>query len=261
MPTPSATSRISWPNCSTTAINASQPPGRITVLGEPGAEGGYVLSVVDAGGGLTPAELHEANRRVRRLVSMARIPTRHVGLDVVGRLARRHGLNVRLGTSAGGGVVVRVELPASLFCAPVPAEQVAVTVSAPAPEPEPVVDLVAAEAAEHPGYGVLAWNPDRPVVAAPVGSPTAGSGPLVGRGTDPDDVLPRHDHRKWAAALAHRAADAAPPVRRGDGARCVGVTTTGASAPVGAAAQQSPRKRAGVLAVLHEHLAVDQGAS
>ncbi len=193
------------------AMAASEPPGRVTVLGQPGSEGGYVLSVVDAGAGLSPEELETANRRVRRLVTLARIPTRHLGLDVVGRLARRHGLSVRLGASAGGGVVVRVELPASLFCAPVPDEPVKVSVSAPAPEAqaESFVDLAAAERAEqHSGYGVLAWTPEPPtaaaVSAAGQGATVAGvrgAPPLVGRGSSPDDVLPRRDQRKWAAAI------------------------------------------------------------
>ena len=42
-------------------------------------------------------------------------PTRVLGLFVVGRLARRHGLAVRLERSAGRGVTATVRIPARLL--------------------------------------------------------------------------------------------------------------------------------------------------
>ncbi|HEY3834206.1 MAG TPA: ATP-binding protein [Acidimicrobiia bacterium] len=104
------------------AVSASAPPARVTVLGVPDDDGGYEITVLDIGTGLAPAELELANERVRRLEMLHRVPTRHIGLDVVGRLARRHNIVVRLGESTAGGVVVRVLLPPSLLTAPAVAE-------------------------------------------------------------------------------------------------------------------------------------------
>ncbi len=100
------------------AVQASSAPGRVSLIGEPTADGCYELTIVDSGSGLSEQELATANRRVRRLESLHRVPTRNVGLDVVGRLARRHGIQARLGESAEGGVVVRVLLPAALLVVP-----------------------------------------------------------------------------------------------------------------------------------------------
>lgn len=100
------------------AVQASSTPGRVSLIGEPTADGCYELTIVDSGSGMSEQELATANRRVRRLESLHRVPTRNVGLDVVGRLARRHGIQARLGESAEGGVVVRVLLPAALLVVP-----------------------------------------------------------------------------------------------------------------------------------------------
>ena len=104
------------------AVVASPPPARVTVLGVPDEDGAYEITVLDVGTGLAPTEIEEANERVRRLELLHRVPTRHIGLAVVGRLARRHNIVVRLGESAAGGVVVRVLLPPSLLTAPAVAE-------------------------------------------------------------------------------------------------------------------------------------------
>ncbi len=108
------------------SVAASPPPARVTVLGAADAGGGYEITVMDSGPGMSPDDLDVANARVRKLQLLHRVPARHVGLDVVGRLARRHNIVVRLGESAEGGVVVRVLLPPSLLTAP----------AVPAPEPE-----------------------------------------------------------------------------------------------------------------------------
>ena len=221
------------------AVAASPPPARVTVIGQPDRDGGYVLSVVDAGSGLTGDELDRANRRVRRLVPLAQVPTRHVGLDVVGRLARRHGVGVRLGASAGGGVVVRVELPPALLVAPA---------ATPAPVPVDAMEMPelgvpvadgAGHAANSPAAGVEPWTPavaaadadaaeaafapaGAVVATLPVTDPPAPALDPVGAGLEPvldlaaaeraearaartrhdDELLPRRDQRKWAAALA-----------------------------------------------------------
>ncbi len=100
------------------ALQASPAPARVTVMGAGNAFGSYELTIVDHGSGLAASELDTANRRVRRLESLHRVPVRNIGLDVVGRLARRHGVEAQLGEVSEGGVVVRVQLPASILMTP-----------------------------------------------------------------------------------------------------------------------------------------------
>jgi hypothetical protein len=96
------------------AAQASGGESRVTVLGE-AVDIGYLVTIVDRGAGMDSDDLAEANRRAGRAVAAEQIPSRALGLDIVGRLARRHGMLVRLGEAAGGGIVVRVEVPAMLL--------------------------------------------------------------------------------------------------------------------------------------------------
>ncbi len=135
------------------AVQASSAPGRVTIMGEAAAGGDYELTIMDSGAGMHPHDLDTANRRVRRLESLHRVPVRNLGLDVVGRLARRHGVQARLGHSAAGGIVVRVLLPAAILTAPavapryVPSFAVAATPATEAePTTTPAADKVVAQA-------------------------------------------------------------------------------------------------------------------
>jgi signal transduction histidine kinase len=96
------------------AAHATGETSRVTVLGEAN-DIGYLVTVVDHGGGMDAVALAESNRRVSRAVPAEIVPARALGLDVVGRLARRQGILVRLGESSDGGIVVRVEIPASVL--------------------------------------------------------------------------------------------------------------------------------------------------
>ncbi|HEY1740941.1 MAG TPA: ATP-binding protein [Acidimicrobiia bacterium] len=141
------------------AVAASAPPARVTVLGVPDEDGGYEITVLDVGTGLEPADLELANERVRRLEMLHRVPTRHIGLDVVGRLARRHNIVVRLGESAEGGIVVRVLLPPSMLTAPAVTTPSWVHSADDAPVPDaPVPDAEAPSPVE-------AWHVDTPLPA------------------------------------------------------------------------------------------------
>jgi signal transduction histidine kinase len=95
------------------AAAANGDGSRVTVLGEE-YDLGYLLTVVDHGGGMDAETLASANKRVSS-PSPDVLPSRALGLDVVGRLARRQGMLVRLGESSDGGVVVRVEVPAAVL--------------------------------------------------------------------------------------------------------------------------------------------------
>jgi signal transduction histidine kinase len=76
------------------------------------------VSVVDHGVGLSLARIEEENRRLVERERLDVAPTRVLGLFVVGRLARRHGLGVRLDPSEGRGVTATVRIPAHLLARP-----------------------------------------------------------------------------------------------------------------------------------------------
>lgn len=114
------------------------------------AEGGCLVSIVDHGIGMTTDKLADENRRLVERERLELAPTSVLGLFVVGRLARRHNLDIELlVTPETGGVTARVTIPAALFthrsglsrkpepAAGIPAQPTAPPALPPAPEPEP----------------------------------------------------------------------------------------------------------------------------
>lgn len=95
------------------AVNFSDGDSSVFVSGQ-NQNGGYVLDVVDGGIGMTAEEFEANNSRITDPPPVDQIPTKFLGLYVVGRLADRHGIEVRLSDAPNNGVLARVELPASL---------------------------------------------------------------------------------------------------------------------------------------------------
>jgi signal transduction histidine kinase len=77
--------------------------------------GNCEITVVDHGIGLSEERLAEENRRLVERERLDIAPTSVLGLFVVGRIARRHGLRVQLRHSPGHGVSVEVQIPPTLF--------------------------------------------------------------------------------------------------------------------------------------------------
>jgi signal transduction histidine kinase len=75
------------------------------------------VSVVDHGIGMTAQRLAEENRRLVERERLDIVPTSVLGLFVVGRLARRHGLAVELVPTSGQGTTATVAIPPSLYVA------------------------------------------------------------------------------------------------------------------------------------------------
>ena len=84
---------------------------------EPTAHG-YLLEVEDQGIGMTDEELDEANQQLARPTSIDLASAQRLGFYVVGRLAARHGVKVRLRRSWFGGVAALVLLPSGLLGGP-----------------------------------------------------------------------------------------------------------------------------------------------
>jgi signal transduction histidine kinase len=95
----------------------SEPETRVRVSGQ-ATGSGYVLEVEDRGLGMTDEELHEVNARLAG-GQVADGDLRHrFGTWVIGLLADRHDVKVRLRRSARGGVTALLFLPERLLVGP-----------------------------------------------------------------------------------------------------------------------------------------------
>ena len=125
----------------------SPPHTEVEVEARSSDDGGVLVRIVDHGLGMTPDQLQAENAR---LVSRERLdlaPTDVLGLFVVGRLARRHGIDVRLLPTPGTGVTAEIRIPATQVVRsdrPAPA---AASAPAPAPAQAPPVPVIPTEPA------------------------------------------------------------------------------------------------------------------
>ncbi len=95
------------------ATNFSPPGSPVEVTAV--LDHGCAIAIVDHGFGMSPGRLADENRRLLERERLDVTPTRVLGLFVVGRLARRHGLAVQLELSTGRGVTATVRVPARLL--------------------------------------------------------------------------------------------------------------------------------------------------
>jgi signal transduction histidine kinase len=93
----------------------SAPRTKVWIAARPADDGGVLLRIEDAGIGMKRAELDEANDRINHPPVVDVSVARRMGLYVVGRLAARYGIEVRLGESQVGGVAALIHLPAALL--------------------------------------------------------------------------------------------------------------------------------------------------
>ncbi len=139
------------------ALRYSPPASPVRVSAELRGDGAVLLQIVDVGLGMTDGDRRIANMRLRAGGEVSPDSARHMGLFVVGRLADRHNIRVRLrGSSleeARSGTTAEIYLPAAVLVgadlSPVaPPEAEPATASFPAPEPmtvEPEFDPVDAD--------------------------------------------------------------------------------------------------------------------
>ncbi|MFI7609473.1 nitrate- and nitrite sensing domain-containing protein [Micromonospora sp. NPDC049366] len=116
------------------ATSFSPPHTRVTVVArwEPA---GVCISVIDHGIGMPPQRLAEENARFVRRERLELAPTEFLGLFVVGRLTRRHGWQVRLSPTPGGGVTADLVVGVDdLVDAPTPHSVDSALPPAPAPQ-------------------------------------------------------------------------------------------------------------------------------
>nr|WP_237500112.1 ATP-binding protein [Streptomyces sp. SID8379] len=96
------------------ALSFSPPDSDVEIEGRR-TSAGYLIAIVDHGLGMDTQALAEANVRLSGTASFMAEPTRFLGHFVVGALARKCGIEVRLGEAPAAGVVARVLIPATLL--------------------------------------------------------------------------------------------------------------------------------------------------
>jgi hypothetical protein len=99
---------------------AFSPPGAPVSIGGHPAAGAYVLEIEDRGIGMRDSELAEANEKLTNPPRIDLSLSERLGLFVVGRLAQRHGIRVKLKRSWYDGVTALVRLPDELLAGAAP---------------------------------------------------------------------------------------------------------------------------------------------
>ncbi|MFI0763472.1 ATP-binding protein [Streptomyces sp. NPDC021218] len=103
------------------AVAFSPSDTAVEVVVRPGtdvsADGGALIEVIDHGLGMAGERLDEENARLVRRERLDLVPTKVLGLFVVGGLARRWGIRVTLSRTPGGGVTGSVWVPSALLVA------------------------------------------------------------------------------------------------------------------------------------------------
>jgi signal transduction histidine kinase len=142
---------------------AFSPPGTRVIVSAVSIPDGARVAVIDYGLGMSPDQMAAENARLTRRERLDLAPTEVLGLFVVGRLSRRHGLSVVLTATPGGGVTASVDIPSHLLTEPSVVPPAALA-RRPAPAPVPLgskviaADLGALDRAAHTMRELRPWN-------------------------------------------------------------------------------------------------------
>ncbi len=96
------------------ATTYSPEDTQVYVTGQPLTSGGVLLDITDNGVGISEQEMAHANWRLDNPPVVDVAVSRRMGLFVVGRLAARHGVRVRLRHAQSGGLTALIWLPESV---------------------------------------------------------------------------------------------------------------------------------------------------
>ncbi|MGW1023707.1 ATP-binding protein [Streptomyces sp. NPDC002577] len=111
------------------AVSFSPSHTPVEVVVRPGTDvtedGGALIEVIDHGLGMSAERLAEENARLIRRERLDLVPTKVLGLFVVGSLARRWGVRVTLSRTPGGGVTGSVWIPTALLLTMSPVDAMA----------------------------------------------------------------------------------------------------------------------------------------
>ena len=199
------------------AANFSPPETKVEVVGHRTKADGYVISVTDHGIGMSADQVAEANESLARPPLVGLALSRSLGFIVVGRLAARHGIAVRMMPSPSGGVTAVVSIPPSLVT---DGPSLAGRDHEPTPAEVPSRLKPVLEAASSPsGAAPLTFSPiEVPGVDVAAESPSPAAEPvpapltLVGSVEEPDPAsLPGRAMTATSPTLPSRTFVAQPP--------------------------------------------------
>ncbi|MFJ5774249.1 ATP-binding protein [Streptomyces sp. NPDC093094] len=187
------------------ATNFSPPTSEVHVYVEE-VPAGALVSVEDSGLVMGDVQLRRAERAVSGdITGLGGLTGTRLGLAVVGRLSRKHGLKVSFRPSARGGTGVLVLLPQDILTAPdepLPALPAAVPGAS-----HGIAGTTAADPDDTPVHTTAsAGFPERP--ALPEGTPSAADGPEERTGET--GSLPRRSRGRTLAAAERSRARSAP---------------------------------------------------
>lgn len=96
------------------ATHFSPPDTMVEIVGHRSDDGSYIISVSDQGIGMSAEQLVEANTQLARPPLVGLALSRSLGFIVIGRLAQRFDISVKLTASPSGGVTALVTLPTDI---------------------------------------------------------------------------------------------------------------------------------------------------
>ena len=176
------------------SLSAADTP--VDISGRALVTGGVLVEITDQGVGMNPEMMAQANWRLENPPPVDVAVSRNMGLFVVGRLAARHGVKVRLQPAAAGGLTALVWLPDAVVVLPAaggaadPGHAEPDTMASstrPAPTPEDARTLQPAGADVAAGPACDPATPGLPCGCGPRSSfrprvrPSVGPRPLPGR--------------------------------------------------------------------------------
>ncbi|MEV4907516.1 ATP-binding protein [Streptomyces albidoflavus] len=200
------------------ATTFSPPNAEVHVYAEE-VPAGLIVSVEDAGLVMSEVQLRRAESAVSGTTDLASLSGTRMGLAVVGRLARKHGLKVSFRPSARGGTGVLVLLPQDLLSRPTQAAGPTATVASPEAREHPFAGLPAAPAPAAPPVPAPAAEAETAVLPAappakePATAPAGGPDPYDSgafRTVPYDPAAYRGGREDGPGAHTRPAADAEP---------------------------------------------------
>ena len=199
---------------------------QVYVSGQPLSSGGVLLDITDNGVGISDQEMSHANWRLDNPPVVDVAVSRRMGLFVVGRLAARHGVRVRLRHAQASGLTALIWLPDTV-AAPEVAPPLGRLRRFEADDYGPAASL-SAPTATAPAQGSTAASQATAAARIPRFSPTAPTAP-AGSSTAPAPAAPPFSPAASAAAPGSLAA----PGSSGTGAGAPGQPEQGAPAEGG----------------------------
>src|SRR6266536_201273 len=230
---------------------ASSPPDSfVDVRATLAADGWCRVAIIDRGIGMPPQRLAEENLRLVERERLDIAPTTVLGLFVVGRLARRHGLTVELSPTQGGGITAIVALPPSVFtlgASPLPAEPSEPGLAPAVPRRPvtrpPILELPVAKVDRSFSWFSLTTGEQKAIAAGPSGpaDAVACSAPhAIASEESPPDPLNRRVPGAQLPATNARPADSAPTTRPVQDAAAARAALDGYQSAIARAASPPP---------------------